>query len=90
MSSRGGHVNLLRTLVVYQLNVSVIQLKAGIKKAGPRGGTHRFLGFLRGPSGPTHRFLADGTTVTRRLHGRYRVSDFREGSGKGLKGGHKG
>ena len=34
-----------------------VQLRAGIKKAGPRGGTHRFLGFRRRRQGPTHRFL---------------------------------
>ena len=36
----------------------VVQLVAGIKKAGPRGGTHRFLRFRRPLRGHTHRFLA--------------------------------
>ena len=37
---------------------------AGIKKAGPEGGMHRFLGFRRPLRGRTHRFLAAWSTVT--------------------------
>jgi hypothetical protein len=87
---------LLTHSIAFGSNLSkvCIQLIAAIKKHidvnRNREGMHRFLGFRQPLRGPTHRFLAVGTTVTRRLHGRYRVSGFREGSGKGLKGGHKG
>ena len=67
-----------------------LQLIAGIKKAGLVGGTHRFLAFRRPLLGHTHRFLATGTTVKRRLRGRYRVPGRREGLGKGLRGGTRG
>ena len=49
----------------------LVQLVTGIKKAGPRGGTHRFLGFLRPLRGRTHRFLAAETVVTWWFHGGY-------------------
>ena len=71
--------------------IESLQLKSGIKKAGPVEGMHRFLAFRRPLRCHTHRFLAAGTTVTRRcvvaVTG-YRASE--KGSGKGLSGWDKG
>ena len=66
------------------------RVRKGVKKAGPEGGTHRFLRFRRPLHSRTHRFLATRSTVTCRLHGRYRVPDLREGSWRGRMGGKQG
>ena len=42
---------------IHMLDTLRIQLITGIKKAGPRGGTHRFLGFRRRRRGPHAPFL---------------------------------
>ena len=48
---------------IWSMSVCGLQLKSGIKKPGPRGGTHRFLWLLRGSERPTHRFLGCASHV---------------------------